>query len=237
MINVGLIKCLSRTYLSCNFREDGGRNNFNLKTRTAVNSSSEFHPAPEEPYSKLRSDLKREREIRGNQSKKRRKADVGPARGSISLVAAGKSALYTLAHSRRAESFLLALGFMPVSVAPALFSPRLFPTTSRGTLFFPAPPWLPRGMSTVCINEHAPPPASYYPHPVRAATGTPGLFATLSVQPVNVISRVAFPSRFLTCSFTSSFDTRRAVSFIRHPYRCSTRRRFPLSTNLRRIST
>lgn len=49
------------------------------------------------------------------------------------------------------------------------FSRRSLP---RRAPSLPAPPAIPRGTGADCINEHAPPPAPYYPYP-HAAEGAP----------------------------------------------------------------
>ena len=110
-------------------------------------------------------------------------------------------------HSRRATSFSSSIRFLVCSswwptfslhptILALLFLRRVSLSLSRGTLFFPVPSSLPRGMNTVCINEHAPPPASYYPHLASAATGTPALSATLYVQPDQRYFTRRFPFPF-----------------------------------------
>lgn len=91
------------------------------------------------------------------------------------------------------------------------FCHLFIPSCSRAApSFFHPPPSFPRGRNAVCINEHAPPPASYYPHP-RGAIGTPGLSATLPaagrryftrcfLPPFSYVSPLVFDARPLFCT-------------------------------------
>lgn len=60
----------------------------------------------------------------------------------------------------------------PSSTSLSLF-PVPFPFCLRSGTLLLAPPQLPRTQHRLCINEHAPPPASYYPHPSIGCNGYP----------------------------------------------------------------
>lgn len=85
----------------------------------------------------------------------------------------------------------------------------LFPV-SIGTLLL-APPQLPR-TSTVCINEHAPPPASYYPHPSIGCNGYPCSFHNPSCSRPALFHTPFSLRCFLTCPF---------LQCVQHTYICA----------------
>lgn len=87
------------------------------------------------------------------------------------------------------------------SLPVATISPSLSLSCPLSFLSPLAPFSLPHHSSHVCINEHAPPPASYYPHPSIGCNGYPCSFHNPSCSRPALFHTPFSLRCFLTCPF------------------------------------